>query len=139
MKVTLLLIAIRLSIVGTLTVVALWSAAALGKWKKGVAFRAMVWASIVGGAIPLLFYALWAFFNVGFGPTIVVFWPSSIALMGLDSPGNSVFKVFAVVILVLMNSGLYGLMGVCIGFVWQKLVGRKNEQATGFHRDGERF
>lgn len=112
MKVNLLLIAIRLSVVGTLTVAVLWSAVALGKWKKDIAFHAMVWSSVMGGAIPLLLYGLWALFDVGFGPVAAVLWPSSVALMGLDSPGNVVFKLFAVAILVLMNAGLYGLMGI---------------------------
>jgi hypothetical protein len=122
MGVSLLFMANRLAIAGVLIVAVLWLAAALGRWKKGIAFRAMVWSSIVGGAIPLLFYAIWASTAIGFGPIVLVLWPSSIALMGLDSPGNVVSKLFAVATLVLMNAGLYGLMGLCIGFVWQRVA-----------------
>jgi hypothetical protein len=137
---TLLFIANRLALIGVLTVAVVWSAVALGKCKKGVAFRAMAWSSGAGGVIPVLIFPVWIYFNarlglgarVRFESAVTVLWPGSIALMGLDSSGNLVFKLLAIAVLVLMNAGLYGLLGLCVGLVWQKLakpmaLGREEE------------
>jgi hypothetical protein len=118
---------VRLSEVGVVLVGILFAAAALGKWKKRLAFRVMVWSSAAGGVIPFVVYAISMFINAHapsvrniFEEFVLVLWPSSIGLMGLEGPGPVVFKLMSVAVLVLMNVGLYGVVGVCIGFVWQK-------------------
>ena len=130
MEVDLLLMTNRLAIVGVMTVALMWFAAALGKWKRGRAFRAMAWSSALGGAFPFLIFPIWTYVNahlslgaqVGFQGIVIVLWPSSIGLMGLEAPGTVVSKFLSVAVLVLMNAGLYGLLGLCIGLVWQKLA-----------------
>jgi hypothetical protein len=121
-----ILAAVRLSEVGVILVGILFAAAAFGKWKKRLAFRVMAWFSAVGGIIPFLILATSRIIaddpsarNI-FERFVVALWPSSIGLMGTDGPGPIVFKLLVVAILVLMNIGLYGLVGVCIGFVWQR-------------------
>jgi hypothetical protein len=120
---------VRLSEVGVVLVGILFAAAALGKWKRRTAFRVMAWFSAAGATIPFVIYPIWIFVNAHLGLRVkVVFedfaltlWPSSIGLMGLEGPGPAVFKLLFVAVLVLMNMGLYGLIGLCIGCLWQKL------------------
>jgi hypothetical protein len=116
--------AVRLSEVGVVLVGILFVVAAVGKWKKRIAFRVMAWSSGLGGVTP---FATSMFINAHglsvrntFERFSLVLWPSSIGLMGLEGPGPIVFKLLFVAVLVLMNMGLYGLVGVCIGFAWQK-------------------
>jgi hypothetical protein len=122
-----LLVANRLSEAGVVVVGILFAAAAVGRWKKRIAFKVMAWSSAVGGVLPFVIYPIWIFINAHglsarniFEVFVLVLWPSSIGLMGLAGPGPMVLKLISVAVLVLMNMGLYGLVGVCIGFVWQK-------------------
>jgi hypothetical protein len=126
-EVDILLVATWLSAAGVVVVGILFVAAALEKWKKRMAFRVMAWSSAVGGVIPFVIYPIGIFVNAHFlslknvfEEFLLVLWPTSILLMGLEGPGPIFFKLLFVAVLVLMNVGLYGLVGVCIGFAWQK-------------------
>jgi hypothetical protein len=120
--------AIRLSEIGVVLVGILFAAAALGKWKKRLAFRFMAWSSAAGAAIPFVICPIWMFVNthfdlrakVVFEDLALALWRSSILLMGLEGPGPIVLKLLFVAALVLMNMGLYGLVGICVGFAWQR-------------------
>jgi hypothetical protein len=128
---------VRLSEVGIVLVGLLFAAAALGKWEKRIAFRVMAWSSAAGGVIPFLILATSRFVGHGlivrniFERFMLVLWPSSIGLMGLDGPSPTVFKLLVVAVLVLMNMGLYGLVGVCIGFGWQRFSFKKDTISEG--------
>ncbi|MGB7583421.1 MAG: hypothetical protein WBM11_01155 [Terriglobales bacterium] len=113
-----------LSVLGTLLVAALLCAAAFGRWKKGIPYRTMVRFSFFGVVIPFAVYAasiLEHRFGVRFLVAVeeffLVLWPGSIATMALNS-SNSVSNLFFVAILILMNAGLYGLVGLCMGLAW---------------------
>jgi hypothetical protein len=130
--------AVRLSEVGVVLVGILFAAAAVGKWKKRIAFRVMAWSCALGGVTPFLIFATSMFINAHglsvrntFERFTLVLWPSSIGLMGLEGPGPIVFKLLFVAVLVLMNMGLYGLVGVCIGFAWQKFRFQKTAISGG--------
>jgi hypothetical protein len=118
-------IAAYLSTVGGLVVAAVLCAAALGKTKKGFAYRIMVRFSLLGTALPFVIY-LWIYLQRHFGfrfetateDVVLVLWPSSIALMAINS--NNFAALLFVGVLILMNAGLYGIIGLCIGFVWEK-------------------
>jgi hypothetical protein len=119
--------AVRLSEVGVILVGILFVAAALGKWKKHLAFRVMVRSCVAGGLIPFAVYPISMLIGAHslnarniFERFVVVLWPSSIGLLGLDGPGAIILKLMFVAVLILMNMGLYGLIGVCIGFVCQR-------------------
>jgi hypothetical protein len=122
-----------LSAAGALTVAGLLTAAALGRWKRGRAFRVMAWLSALGGLVPFVILPIWTHVNrhftldvqVAFEKFALVVWPSSLGLMALEAPGTAASRLVIVCMLVLMNMGLYGLIGLCIGMVWDKLAKEK--------------
>jgi hypothetical protein len=133
-----LLAMVRLSEVGVVLVGILFAAAALGKWEKRLAFRVMAWSSAAGGIIPFVIYPIWILVNAHFLSVknvfekfVLVLWPSSIGLMGLEGPGPIILELLFVAVLVLLNVGLYGLVGVCIGFAWQKFRFQKDAMSEG--------
>ncbi len=117
-----------LSAAGALIVAGLLTAAALGRWRRGLAFRVMTRMAVAGGLLPFLLLPVWTYVNrhfaldlqVGFEKLAIIAWPSSIGLMALEAPGTAGSKVVVVCVLVLMNLGLYGLIGLCLGMVWEK-------------------
>jgi hypothetical protein len=119
-----------LSAVGALIVAGILSAAALGRWRRGKAFRTMAWLSALGGLLPFVLLPIWTYVNrhfaleiqIGFDKFALVLWPSSLGLMALEGPGTAASRLVIVCMLVLMNMGLYGLIGLCIGMVWEKLA-----------------
>jgi hypothetical protein len=119
-----------LSVVGTFLVAALLCAAALGRWKKGAPYRTMVRFATLGAAIPIALYAvsiLDSRFGLRFLVTVedifLMLWPGSIATMALNSSSGS--NLFFIVILILMNAGLYGVVGLCIGLTWMLVSARR--------------
>ncbi|MGA7379239.1 MAG: hypothetical protein WBX03_00180 [Terriglobales bacterium] len=123
------LVANLLSAAGALVVAGILSAAALGRWKRGKAFRIMAWLSALGGLLPFVLWPIWTYVNrhsslevrVSFDKFAIVVWPSSLGLMALDAPGRAAGSGLVLIcMLILMNMGLYGLIGLCVGAVWQK-------------------
>lgn len=107
-----------LGIAGAILVTVLICGMAFGKWKRRVAFRSMLWFSIVGLAIPIVLLST----RISGSDFFLVLWPSSLGLMGLNGNGSSVSELSSVAMLVVMNAGLYGLIGLIVGYTWQGLL-----------------
>ena len=65
--------------------------------------------SLVGGAIPLIVWVAYMFFEYIAGPETVVVWPSSIVLLGLEGSPNISFSVAIWFVSALINVALYRL------------------------------
>lgn len=115
----------NLGLGGAVLVAVLLCAAAFGKWKKGVAFRCMLWFSVAGIAIPVVILIT----KIEMSDFFLTFWPSSIGLMGLDGTGSLASELSAVGLLVLINAGLYGIIGLFVGYTWQGI--------RRFHKEGK--
>jgi|SRR5579872_2348036 len=127
MKHTLLFLAVRLSMIGTLVVATILCLARFGKWKKDVSYRSMLWFSVAGATIPVLLYPIWIYtdghllrFISPMEDLALVLWPASLGLMALEG-GTIATQLFVTMILILVNAGLYGLIGLCIGLAWKNL------------------
>jgi hypothetical protein len=119
----LLVVTNLLSVVGAILVASLLCAAAFGRWKKGTPYRTMVRFSIFGAVIPVALYAVSIVdsrfglrFLVAVEDVFLLLWPGSVATLALNS--SSISNLFFVAILILMNAGLYGVVGLCIGLAW---------------------
>lgn len=112
-----------LGLAGAALVVVLLCATALGKWEKGIAFRCMIWFAVVGIAIPTVFLSA----KLEMSDFFLALWPSSIGLMGLNGTGSTASELSAVGMLILINAGLYGIMGLVVGYAWQGIL--------RFHKD----
>ena len=75
--------------------------------------RGALIGSLVGGAIPLLIWVAYMFFRYMEGPETVVFWPSSIVLLGLEHSPSISFSVAVWFVSALINIALYAFIGLC--------------------------
>lgn len=114
--------------IGTLIVATILCLARFGKWKKDVSYRSMLWFSVAGATIPVLLYPIWIYTNghplrfiSPMEDLVLVLWPASLGLMALEGRGTIATNLFVIMILILVNAGLYGLIGLCIGLAWKKL------------------
>lgn len=92
-------------------------------------WRIALWTAIGGGVgIPLLFLGVWRVILATLHGTEamvgtmvwlesfrVMFWPSSMFLV-VQAPGNSAGGLQYLVVLILINVGVYGLVGLAVGF-----------------------
>lgn len=60
--------------------------------------------------------------EIGIQGFFLLLWPSSIGLMGLVGSGSAASELSIIVMLVLINAGLYGVIGLIVGFARQGLV-----------------
>jgi hypothetical protein len=108
----------------------------LGKWKKGIAFRLMLWFSLAGIAIPLVLFLVSMYISahdlvnaeIRIQSFFLVLWPSSIGLMGLEGTGSTASELSTIAVLVLINAGLYGMIGLFAGSAWQGLMRFRKER-----------
>lgn len=114
-----------LGITGAILVVVLLCVTALGKWKRGIAFRCMLWFSVAGILIPVIFLSA----KTGISEFALTFWPSSLGLLGLEGKGTTMSELSVIVMLILINSGLYGVVGLLVGYSWQGIL--------RFHKEGK--
>jgi hypothetical protein len=126
-----------LGLAGVVLVVVLLCVAVLRKWKRGIVFRCMFWFSVTGIAIPIVLYLAWMYFNshgivkaeVAIQGFFEWLWPSSIGLMGLEGTGSTVSALSVIAMLILINAGLYGIIGLLVGYLWQVIL--------RFHKEGK--
>jgi hypothetical protein len=131
MKSKIIFLAAKFSVLGTLVVIVLFLLAAFGKMKRGSAFTSMYWFAGAGGAIPLIMLSIWGLVRSNLSlraetlwqVLFLTLWPVSFALIGLDGTSSALRQTLFVGILVMMNAGLYGIVGLCIGYAWRKLRG----------------
>lgn len=110
---------------GAILIIALLCAATFGKWEKGIVFRCMLWFSVAGIAIPIMLLST----KMGLSEFALTIWPSSLGLLGLDGTGSTVSELSVIAMLVLINAGLYGIVGLIVGYSWQGIL--------RFHKEGK--
>ena len=122
-----------LGLAGAVLVIVVLCAMALGKWKS-IAFRTLFWFALLGTAIPILLYLTWVYTSthgllnaeITIQSFFLVLWPSSLGLMGLQGKDIKASELLTFSVLILMNTGLYGIVGLFVGSAWQRF--RRNHQ-----------
>lgn len=90
--------------------------------------RGALIGALVGGAIPLIVWVAYMFFGYMAGTETVVFWPSSIVLLGLEHSPSIYFSVAVWFGSALINVALYSIVGLCAVVIYS-LATRRGSNA----------
>ena len=90
--------------------------------------RSALIGALVGGTIPIIFWVAYMFFGYMAGAETVVFWPSSIVLIGLEHSPSIYFSAAVWIGSALVNVALYSIAGLCAVAIY-RLVTKRGSNA----------
>jgi len=124
-----LILAVSSCLCGILTLVWMFTYSFLRSGRQNLARRALVVFGLVGLLIPVLL-GLWSLTNIVPPDRVYYLWPTSFVLGAGEYGDPRWYIVLIFGVAIVGNVGMYGIVGLFVGWVWSRIRARRLRDAS---------